>query len=161
MHSDSTKKMESDILAMYDSITEYLEADPDPTEVGQLFLDIEDLKKQFAAAAKCVTDHLIAKMGKKSEMTINGRTIEKKQKSDRKEWDHKGLTDIVLHRVKMMSMNDDGELELTPDEAVAKLLTFAHIDYWRIGELSTLDINADRFCKVTEGEDTIISRKSK
>lgn len=97
------------------------------------------------------------------EITLeDGSKIEKKWASDRKGWQHKNLADVVAHRLIESSVDmDTGEVLLTQEQIITKLLDFLQPSYWRVKELSKLGINADMYCEVGDTKSSIIVRKAK
>jgi hypothetical protein len=56
---------------------------------------------------------------------------------------------------------ETGEIMVSPEQLILKVLDFVQPSYWRIKELSKIGINADKFCEVGEHKTNIIVRKGK
>jgi hypothetical protein len=54
---------------------------------------------------------------------------------------------------------DTGEVMLTQEELIVKLLDYMQPSYWRVGELNKLGINADNYCETGEPKVSLIVRK--
>ena len=106
---------------------------------------------------------MIAKMGDVPETTTaTGHLVEKKSGSDRKKWDHDGLAKNVASRINDMSIDlETGEMTMSPQDMMLKLLDFAAVSYWRVKELGKIGVSADEFCEVSEAKTNIIIRKAK
>ena len=153
------EKFQKDILDLYDSIEQFSSENHSAEECVESFLELDDLRRQFNETFDLLKKVTMVSMSNVTEIRLKGMLVEKKRKSSKKEWNHTGLSQLVLDRLKMTSLNDDGEFALTLEEAVARMFTFAHVDYWRVKELAKFDVNPDRFCKVEEGDETITIRK--
>jgi hypothetical protein len=92
----------------------------------------------------------------------DGTKVEKRGGSERKKWDHDGLAKNVASRLNDMAIDmSTGEVVMTPQDMITKVLDYAAVSYWRVRELSKIGISADNFCEVTESEPTIIIRRAK
>lgn len=92
----------------------------------------------------------------------NGDKVEKRAGSDRKKWKHEEIAQNIASRLSDMSVDmSTGEITMTPQEMVVKLLDYCAPSYWRVKELAKIGISADKFCDVEEKEDSIIVRKVK
>jgi hypothetical protein len=92
----------------------------------------------------------------------DGTEIERKQSADRKAWDHKGLADEVATRISQMAVDmDTGEITLTPQEMMIKMLDYAAPSYWRVGELGKIGVNPSKYCETSEGRTSIVIKKGK
>lgn len=119
----------------------------------------DSLKMVYDGFAKSVSDL----MGDLPEVNLpNGTKIEKNSSPSRKAWKHKDLANEVAARLKDMSVDmDTGEIVLTSEEMVVKMLDYVYPSYWKVKELGKIGINADKFSEVGEVKDSIIVRKAK
>jgi hypothetical protein len=56
---------------------------------------------------------------------------------------------------------DSGEIIMTAQDMVVKLLDYAAISYWRVGKLGELGINPDHYCEQGDYRTSIIVREAK
>lgn len=152
---------EQALLKFHDDIIAYAATQPDAEEAGRHFLQLENVRTQFKIVCDSMMQAVMNAMGEQTEMVIDGKVLTKSEKASRKTWEHDRLRDVVLRRLKQEAMTDDGELLLTPDEAIDRLLQVAHIDYWRVKELNEFGINADQFSTLVPGEETLYAKKVK
>jgi hypothetical protein len=95
-------------------------------------------------------------------ITTDGSKVEKRAGNDRKKWRHEELAQNIASRLSDMSVDmSTGEITMTPQEMVVKLLDYCAPSYWRVKELAKIGISADKFCEVEEKEASIIVRKAK
>lgn len=95
-------------------------------------------------------------------ITDDGTTVEKKFDTNRKAWKHKELATVVADRIRSMAIDlDTGEVTLTPDQMVVKLLEFVQPSYWRLRPLNEIGINPDDYCTVGDTKPVISIRKAK
>lgn len=134
-----------------------------PDVVAQAISDLHLIKTDtsgiFDYCSRIATDVL----GQIPEVTLSdGTKVEKRAGSERKKWDHDGLAKNVASRLNDMAIDmSTGEVIMTPQEMVTKVLDYAAVSYWRVRELSKIGISADNFCEVTESEPSIIIRRAK
>jgi len=97
------------------------------------------------------------------EITLaDGTKIEKKSGSDRKKWDHDGLARNVASRINDMAVDlSTGEVIMSSQDMMIKMLDFAAVSYWRVKELSKIGVSADSFCEVSEAKTNVIVRRPK
>ena len=95
-------------------------------------------------------------------ITADGSKVEKRAGNDRKKWRHEELAQNIASRLNDMSVDmSTGEITMSPQEMVVKLLDYCAPSYWRVKELAKIGISADKFCEVEEKEASIIVRKGK
>lgn len=106
---------------------------------------------------------LIEAMGNTPEIvTPTGTKVEKKTGADRKTWQHAELAKNIASRLSDMAVDmETGEVLMTTQEMIVKLLDYCAPSYWRVKELAKIGINADRFCEVSEAKTNIVIRKAK
>jgi hypothetical protein len=150
------------IADQYEALMAYAALETDLDNAGQLLLAAAEIKSSAAFLYEEMAARFSKIMGDRPEVVVNGRLIEKKTGSSRSGWQHKELIDTIANRIQQLATNlDTGEVNLTPREAIDKLLKFAHIDYYRVKELKTIDINADLYSTSDESKakTSIIVRK--
>ena len=115
---------------------------------------LNHIKKDIALIYDVFSARMIDKMQseKKTELTLStGTEIKCKVGSARKSWDSKGLMMQVFERLQQSSVDmDTGEVTLSTEEIVNKILDYVQPSYWRVGALNDLGINADQYCEVGE-----------
>lgn len=154
----ATELFSTQILALYDELMKL----EDKREFLEVMIDLQDCKKELAAVIGAVEQEIIKRTEQGEVLSLNGWNATHTNKSARKDWNHDKLTQTILDRLRMTSMDDDGVINLTPEDVAAKLLTYAGIQYWRVKPLQDeLGINVDLFCKKEEGDETISIKKER
>ena len=127
--------------------------------ITQLHAFKNDLSSVYDTSCK----FLIDAMGNTPEIvTADGIKVEKKTGADRKTWQHVDLAKNIASRLSDMAVDiGTGEVVMTPQEMVVKLLDYCAPSYWRVKELAKIGINADRFCEISEAKTNIVIRKAK
>jgi hypothetical protein len=121
------------------------------------------LKASMSVAYDSLCHIVTGVMGNLPEfITTDGSKVEKRAGNDRKKWRHEELAQNIASRLSDMSVDmSTGEITMTPQEMVVKLLDYCAPSYWRVKELAKIGISADKFCEVEEKEASIIVRKAK
>ena len=131
--------------------------------IADAVVGVHSLKAEMSVLYDSVCHDMVNKMSNVPEVTASdGSLIEKKGGSDRKKWDHEGLAKNVASRINDMAVDlDTGEVVMTPQDMMVKMLDFAAVSYWRVKELGKIGVSADNFCEVSESKTNIIVRKAK
>ena len=139
------------------------ESDEQLAEVANALVDIHAFKTNVGLLYEDACGLMITKMANVPETTTAaGHLVEKKSGSDRKKWDHENLAKNVASRINDMAIDlETGEVTMSPQDMMLKLLDFAAVSYWRVKELGKIGISADEFCEVSEAKTNIIIRKAK
>lgn len=146
------------ILALHDELMRL----DDKRELLEAYIALQDCKKQLVQVISTIEHEVIKRTEQGEVISLNGWNATHTNKSDRKEWRHEELVDTVIGRLKLIATDDNGEINLTPEDVAAKLLSYAGIQYWRVKPLQDeLGINVDLFCKKEEGDETISIKKDK
>ena len=96
------------------------------------------------------------------ELQVKDAQIEVRNAADRKQWEHDKLINEVARRLIQSSIDmDTGEVTMSTEAIVARVLDFVQPSYWRVKELAKIGISADQFCEVGESKTNIIVRKAK
>ena len=120
------------------------------------------LKASMSVAYDSLCHIVDGVMGSLPFITTDGSKVEKRAGNDRKKWRHEELAQNIASRLSDMSVDmSTGEITMTPQEMVVKLLDYCAPSYWRVKELAKIGISADKFCEVEEKEASIIVRKAK
>lgn len=127
--------------------------------ITQLHAFKNDLTLVYDACCKLLIDA----MGNTPEIvTTSGIKVEKKTGADRKTWQHVDLAKNIASRLSDMAVDmETGEVVMTQQEMIVKLLDYCAPSYWRVKELAKIGINADRFCETSEAKTNIVIRKAK
>jgi hypothetical protein len=123
---------------------------------------IYNLKRDINYIYEEMVTVIADKMPQSMIFLSDGTEIERKQSADRKAWDHKGLANEVAAKISQMSVDmDTGEITLTPEEMMIKMLDYAAPSYWRVGELGKIGVNPSKYCETSEGRTSIVIKKGK
>lgn len=116
-------------------------------------------KKELADIYDSFATKMIERMNTEKSTDIkleSGVELKCKSGSPRKSWDNENLMKTVHSRLRQSSVDmDTGEVGLSDDEIVLKLLDYFQPSYWRVGALNELGINADQYCEVGEPKTSI------
>jgi hypothetical protein len=151
--------MEADKL-----LNEFADNNPDVNEVGVTVVELHALKAAMGDiystfSAKAVK---LFEEAEVMDMSLGESRIEVRGAADRKQWEHPRLMAEVARRLVFESIDmETGEIMVSPEQLILKVLDFVQPSYWRIKELSKIGINADKFCEVGEHKTNIIVRKGK
>jgi hypothetical protein len=135
----------------------------DKDEVAEFVSALHALKAEMSVVYDSACAVLVRSMKSVPEMVLSdGTKIEKRAASDRKKWQHDALAKNVASRIGDMAVDmETGEVVLTPQDMMVKMLDYCAPSYWRVKELAKIGINADKFCDVSESKESIIVRRAK
>lgn len=141
-------------------LTEYMDAAPVLEEAAEFLVALNILKRDMSVVYDSFSGRFASLMGNGAELsTASGAKIEKKGGADRKKWNHGELATRVAERLSEMSVDmDTGEIVMTAQQMVEKLLDYAAVSYWRVGKLGELGINPDMYCEQGDYKTSIIVR---
>ena len=152
------------LLDLDEQLGAFADSEPQPEELGSVLIDLHALK----AGMTDVYGTFTAKAGSIfrnqniEDLAMGASQIEVRTASDRKKWEHGKLANEVSRRLISSAVDmDTGEVLMSTDEVVTKLLDYIQPSYWRIKELAKLGINADNYCEVGDYKTNIIIRKAK
>ena len=130
----------------------------DACMIGATF---NNLKSASKMAFESISPFVIMMMGSMPEHILaDGSTVERRQASSRKKWDHIGLAKSVTEKLHKVTIDmDTGEQTATNEEIMIRLLDYLAPSYWRVKKLAELGINADMYCEVSEGGVNLVIRK--
>jgi 50S ribosomal subunit-associated GTPase HflX len=90
----------------------------------------------------------------------DGATVECRQASARKTWQHKELAEAVIDRIVDSSVDmRTGEVVRSPKEMALEMLNYLAPSYWRVGKLNDIGLNADLYCETSDPKTSVIIRK--
>lgn len=129
---------------------EYYEGtDPIPPETLAVILAaIRDCRADLAKLADEISGELIVSAGQKRFVVDGLGEVQIRRNTKRTEWDHDGLTRVLVARaLDERVLNDEtGEYEPT-HEAVARVLGECARPSWRVTPLRARGIQVDEFCR--------------
>ena len=139
-------------------------SDVTPEDVGEIALAVHQLKADTSDVYSFFSSRVIEyfQSSNVDDMDVNGARIEVRSAADRKQWQHNDLIGAVAKRIMQSAVDmDTGEVTMSPEEMVTKVLDYVQPSYWRVKELAKLGINADQFCEVGEHKTNLVIRKAK
>ena len=156
-------KFRESIMELDQSVTDFINSAPSIEDACAALVAMNLIKSDFGFVYENMTSAVSLSMKDQTEVSLgDGSTVEKKWSSDRKGWQHKHLVSVVAQRLVESSIDmDTGEILLSQEEIVSKVLDFLQPSYWRVKELQKIGINADMYCEVGETKTSIIVRKAK
>lgn len=160
---ESVTKLTKDFMELGQQFKDLCASDESLATIADAVVAVHSLKAEMSVLYDDVCQSMIEKMGNVPEVgTTAGHTVEKKSGADRKKWDHDGLAKNVASRINDMAVDlDTGEVIMSPQDMMLKMLDYAAVSYWRVKELSKIGVSADSFCEVSESKTNIIVRKAK
>lgn len=150
------------LMELDDALQEYAATGP-PPEDACMYLVRANIAK---GSMKDVYDSFTKRVGDlinlKEVFLPDGSIVEKKWSADRSGWRHKDLARDVAKRLSDMSVDmDTGEVLMSGEEMVVRLLDYCQPSYWRITDLKEIGLNADMYSTVGTSKASIIVRKPK
>ena len=158
------KNLMASLLEADDLLNEFAGSDPDLKDLGATVVELHAIKSAMSDvystfSAKAVR---LFEQAEVLDMALGESRIEIRGAADRKQWEHPRLMAEVARRLVFESIDmETGEVIVSPEQLIVKVLEFVQPSYWRIKELSKIGINADKFCEVGEHKTNIIVRKAK
>jgi hypothetical protein len=144
-------------------LTEYIDSNPDIDEAAEGLAKLNFAKRELSVIYDSFAHGVGNLMGSSGMIeTASGITIEKKTAADRKKWRHPELATRVAERLSEMSVDmDTGEVVMSAQDMVVKLLDYAAVSYWRVGKLGEIGVNPDSYCEQGDYKTSIIIREAK
>ena len=144
-------------------LTEYNDSNPDIDEAAEGLAKLNFAKRELSVIYDSFAHGVGNLMGSSGMIeTASGITIEKKTAADRKKWRHPELATRVAERLSEMSVDmDTGEIVMSAQDMVVKLLDYAAVSYWRVGKLGEIGVNPDSYCEQGDFKTSIIIREAK
>jgi hypothetical protein len=144
-------------------LTEYIDSNPDIDEAAEGLAKLNFAKRELSVIYDSFAHGVGNLMGSSGMIeTASGITIEKKTAADRKKWRHPELATRVAERLSEMSVDmDTGEIVMSAQDMVVKLLDYAAVSYWRVGKLGEIGVNPDSYCEQGDFKTSIIIREAK
>lgn len=144
-------------------IEEYARSSSDSIELlAELFIAMDHFRKDVVMVNETVMNMVAERMDSEIIFLENGTQLEKKQGDDRKKWDHSGLAVEVARKIQQLSIDPDtGEITMSPDEMMVKMLDYAAPSYWRLTQLRSIGVDADKYCEKSEGKVRLVPSQTK
>ena len=160
---DSVAKLTKDFMELGQQFKDLCASSESLTTIADAMVSVHSLKAEMSVLYDDICHEMMKKMDNVPEVSSSdGSLVEKKGGSDRKKWDHEGLAKNVASRINDMAVDlDTGEVVMTPQDMMLKMLDFAAVSYWRVKELGKIGVSADNFFEVSESKTNIIVRKAK
>jgi hypothetical protein len=144
-------------------LAEYIDSKPEIDEAAEGLAKLNFAKRELSVIYDSFAHGVGNLMGSSGMIeTASGITIEKKTAADRKKWRHPELATRVAERLSEMSVDmDTGEIVMSAQDMVVKLLDYAAVSYWRVGKLGEIGVNPDSYCEQGDFKTSIIVREAK
>ena len=138
-------------------------AESKPDLACEAISDVHQIKTDISGIFDYLSKMVVKTLGDVPEVILSdGTKVEQRAGSTRKAWNHEALAKNVASRINDMAVDmNSGEIVMSPQDMIVKVLDYAAVSYWRVKELSKIGISADTFCEVTEAEPNIIIRRPK
>lgn len=161
---DVISEMNRSIMSFDTALSEFIASCGSPEDAASVLIEAHAIKGAiadvYATFSVKVIDFL--RTAQVDELVIKDAQVEVRSGADRKQWQHDKLIGEVARRLIQSSVDmDTGEVTMTTEEIVAKVLDFVQPSYWRVKELSKIGISADNYCELGETKTNIIIRKAK
>ena len=134
--------------------------DGEDQELLSIAVRMHGLKDRYEELRSIINTDIITKVGWTSEpVTVGDRTVEISGSKPRKAWDHAAAKTAVVDRVIAQSVDmDTGEIMSVKDQ-ILTALDAVGINYWKVGVLKSLGINAAHYCEEGESQTRLVVRK--
>lgn len=120
---------------------------------------LNKVKKDIADIYDSYATKMVERMQSEKATDVkldSGIELKCKSGAPRKSWDNENLLKVVYDRIQSSSVDmDTGEMMLSQEEIILKLLDYIQPSYWRVGALNEIGINADQYCEVGETKTNI------
>jgi hypothetical protein len=159
----SLENFASALTELNKELTNYIDSKPDIDEAAEGLAKLNFAKRELSVIYDSFAHGVGNLMGSSGMIeTASGITIEKKTAADRKKWRHPELATRVAERLSEMSVDmDTGEIVMSAQDMVVKLLDYAAVSYWRVGKLGEIGVNPDSYCEQGDFKTSIIVREAK
>lgn len=158
---DALKEFEEALNTLDLRLAEYAAENADAAESAEALAKFEQIRlNQFKVVQENFFNLALGCMSEGQSIQVGDQVVTKGWTEKKSKWRHDELREHIFQRLVDLSTTDDGEITLTPRQAVDKLFSYAHVDYWRKKSLSELDINPDRFVDLTDEKEVVTVRKA-
>lgn len=159
----SLENFTSALTELSNQLVEYIDSNPNIDEAAEALAKLNFAKRELSVIYDSYANGVGNLMGSSGLIeTPSGITVEKKTAADRKKWRHPELATRVAERLSEMSIDmDTGEVVMSAQDMVVKLLDYAAVSYWRVGKLGEIGVNPDSYCEQGDYKTSIIVREAK
>lgn len=161
---DALNGFMSSIMTLDSVLSDFIASDPSPEEAADALVQVHQFKSSISDVYSMFSTSVIdvLRRAQMDELTVKDALVEVRNGADRKSWQHDRLVTEVSRRLIASSVDmDTGEVTMSTEEIIHKILDYVQPSYWRVKELSKLGISADQYCEVGETKTNIIIRKAK
>lgn len=160
---DELAAFNKQFVALSGKIEEYARTSDDGIDLlAELFILMDQFRKDVNMVNETVMSTVADRMDAEVIFLDNGMQVDKKQGEDRKKWDHAALAVEVARKIQQLSIDPDtGEITMSPDEMMVKMLEYAAPSYWRLTQLRSIGVDADKYCEKSEGKIRLVPSQSK
>lgn len=147
---------------LYGQVEDFVSNNSEEETLGEVLVLFHRFKAEFGAIYDLISQAMSESMGQDGEFLLpDGTKIEKKWASTRRGWQHKDLARVVSDKIAQMSVDmETGEVVLSPQEMISKMLDYVQPSYWKSKPVSTLGIDVDNYCETGEVKTSIIVRRN-
>jgi hypothetical protein len=153
------KEIRAQLISLDDFLNNEKTLNSELEEALGHLVELNKLKKEISELYDSYSSKMIDRMESVNEKEVklqSGAELKCKSGAPRKAWDSENLMKTVYSRLRQSSVDmDTGEVGLSDEEIVIKLLDYLQPSYWRVGALNELGINADQYCEVGEPKTNI------
>lgn len=125
----------------------------------RLLMEVNELKKDISFVYDAFAAKMIDRMQSENSTIValdSGVEVKCMTGAPRKKWENHKLMSDVYDRLRQSSIDmDTGEVKLSTEELVVKLLDYVSPSYWRVKALGEIGINADLYCETGEPKTSI------
>ena len=154
----------SAIMNADQQLSEFIASNPSAEDAAAALVQMHSIKSGIGDVYSMFSQKVIdvLQRAQVDELQVKDAQIEVRNAADRKQWEHDKLINEVARRLIQSSIDmDTGEVTMSTEAIVARVLDFVQPSYWRVKELAKIGISADQFCEVGESKTNIIVRKAK
>lgn len=162
--SDVLASLNKAIMDADDALNAFISSEPSPDDAASALVELHSIKSGIGDIYSMFSQRVIdvLQRAKVDELHVKDAQIEVRSAADRKQWEHDRLIGEVARRLIQSSVDmDTGEVTMSNEELIARVLDFVQPSYWRVKELAKIGISADQYCEVGESKTNIIVRKAK
>ncbi len=147
---------------LYENVAQLSNSDISAEHACAVLAEIYEIKKNTSLIYDSMSKIVLDLLDGNETIAINDVVVEKKYSKSRSGWQHKELATLVSNRIRQMSIDlETGEVLLSTEEMIEKLLEYVQPSYWRTTQLSQIGIDVDDYCNSSETKESIIIRKAK
>jgi hypothetical protein len=131
-------------------------------EYAEALIELHSVKAELKVVYDSFAWKIQPRIDDYEPLTLGNGLIEKSYNTRRTGWQHKDLANAVAQRISSMAIDmDTGEVKASTEEMITKLLDYIQPNYWKVGELRKIGLNADNYCETGDTRISLIIRKGK